>query len=120
MRRSADFRAAVRTGRRVRSGTIVVHHRPAGAADASEDAAPPATPALVGFVVGRTVGPSVSRHRVIRRLRHAVQRTVADLPPGSTTVIRALPTAARASWPALAADVTSGLDRVRREKAGAR
>jgi ribonuclease P protein component len=119
MRRSADFRAAVRTGRRIRSGTIVVHHHPAGAAGDSGDAVA-ATPALVGFVVGRTVGPSVARHRVIRRLRHAVQRTVDDLPPGSTTVIRALPTAARASWPSLVADVTSGLDRACREKAGAR
>jgi ribonuclease P protein component len=117
MRRSADFHAAVRTGRRIRSGTIVVHHRPAGSTGGSGDALSVATPALVGFVVGRTVGPSVARHRVIRRLRHAVQRTVDDLPPGSSTVIRALPTAARASWPALVADVTSGLDRVCREKA---
>jgi len=76
--------------------------------------------ALVGFVVGRSIGPSVARHRVIRRLRHAVQRNVDELPPGSTTVIRALPTAATASWPALVADVTSGLHRVCRGKAGAR
>jgi ribonuclease P protein component len=118
MRRSADFHTAVRAGRRIRSGTIVVHHRPAEAGATGPGGS--AAPALVGFVIGRTVGPSVARHRVIRRLRHAVQRTVDDLPPGSTTVIRALPTAARASWPALVADVTSGLDRVRREKAGAR
>jgi ribonuclease P protein component len=118
MRRSADFRTAVRAGRRIRSGTIVVHHRPAEAG--FTEGAQPRPPALVGFVVGRTVGPSVARHRVIRRLRHAVQRAVDELPSGSTTVIRALPTAARASWPALVADVTSGLDRVRREKAGAR
>jgi ribonuclease P protein component len=112
MRRSADFSSAVRSGRRVRSGAVVVHHQPGP---------PGATaPALVGFVVGRSVGSSVARHRVIRRLRHAVQPPVDALPPGSTTVVRALPTAANAAWPSLASDVTTGIDRVRRAKAGAR
>lgn len=121
MRRSADFRTAVRTGQRIRSGTIVIHHRPADSDTAeAADSVDSDVSALVGFVVGRSIGPSVARHRVIRRLRHAVQRNVDELPPGSSTVIRALPTAATASWPALVADVTSGLHRVCRGKAGAR
>jgi ribonuclease P protein component len=92
---------------------VVVHHR---AADPTSPA--PSEPALVGFVVGRTVGPSVDRHRVIRRLRHAVLPTVDTLPPGSVTVIRALPTAVHASWRSLVADVTAGIDRVQRARAG--
>lgn len=115
MRRSADFRSAVRSGHRVRSGTVVVHYRSGDPASAA-----PVSPAVVGFVVGRSVGASVSRHRVIRRLRHAVAPMVDQLPAGSATVIRALPTAAHASWNGLVADVTAGMNRVQRIGVGAR
>ena len=104
MRRSADFTAAVRRGRRVRRGTVVVHlHRPSSA-----DASGP----LVGLVVGRSVGGSVVRHRVSRRLRAVVSSRLERLPDDARTVVRALPAAATASSAQLAADVDAAFDRL--------
>ena len=73
------------------------------------DAAPRA-----GFVVSRAVGGSVVRHRVARRLRHLVREHLADLPPGARLVVRALPPAASAPSAALADDLGSALQSVRR------
>jgi ribonuclease P protein component len=103
MRRSGDFASAVRIGRRARRGCLVVHHL------AEAHAARPDSPALVGFVVSRAVGGSVERHRTTRRLRHIARRHLAELAPGSATVVRALPTSAAASGADLAADFRSAL-----------
>jgi ribonuclease P protein component len=61
----------------------------------------------VGFVVGRSVGNSVVRHRVQRRLRHLCSERIADLPSGSDVVVRALPRAAGATY----AELGAALDR---------
>jgi len=61
----------------------------------------------VGFVVGKTVGGSVVRHRVARRLRAQMSHRLAALPSGSATVVRALPAAADATSEQLG----EGLDR---------
>jgi ribonuclease P protein component len=45
----------------------------------------------VGLVVAKTVGNSVQRHRVARRLRHVARSVIADLDPADRIVIRALP-----------------------------
>jgi ribonuclease P protein component len=68
----------------------------------------------VGFVVSKTVGNSVVRHRVSRRLRHVVRSALADLPPGTLVVVRALAPAADASSAELAADFSSALRKVLR------
>jgi ribonuclease P protein component len=103
MRRSVDFAAAVRRGRRVRRGAVVVHiHRSSAAAGG----------ALVGLVVGRSVGGSVVRHRVSRRLRAVVASRLDRLPPGGRVVLRALPAAATASSAQLGADLDAALDRL--------
>jgi ribonuclease P protein component len=105
MRRSTDFSSAVRSGRRVRRGTVVVHH--AESADPVDRTVP-----LVGFVVGKSVGGSVVRHRVSRRLRAVVASRLDALAPGSATVVRALPGAAGASSAELARDVDVAFGRV--------
>jgi ribonuclease P protein component len=87
MRRSTDFGQVVRGGLRARGGTLVVHHRP----HLGEH------PARVGLVVGRSVGASVVRHRVSRRLRAQLAQRLDRLPAGSGTVVRALPESAAAS-----------------------
>ena len=110
MRRTADFTAAVRQGRRVRRGCVVVHHLCAAPADAEQAA--PVGPALVGFVVSRAVGGSVVRHRVARRLRGVLSSHLSALPPGSATVVRALPDAADASSALLDSDVSAALARL--------
>jgi ribonuclease P protein component len=103
MRRSTDFSSAVRRGRRVRRGTVVVH---LATADVASD------PALVGFVVGKGVGGSVVRHRVSRRLRAVMADRVGTLPLGSATVVRALPASAEATSAQLASDVDGALGRL--------
>jgi len=99
MRRSPDFAAAVRRGRRAGRALLVVHLRLTGTHDLP----------LVGFVVSRGVGGSVVRNRVERRLRHLVAGRLAALPPGSHLVVRASPAAATATSPQLGADLDSAL-----------
>ena len=65
-----------------------------------------------GFVVGRTVGNSVVRHRVTRRLRAVVLGELHRLPPTADLVVRARPEAAEATSERLRHDLASGLDRV--------
>ncbi len=67
-----------------------------------------------GFVVGRTVGNSVVRHRVTRRLRAVVLDQLHRLPPTADLVVRARPEAAAASSADLRRDLAAGLDRVLR------
>jgi ribonuclease P protein component len=100
MRRSSEFAAVIKGGRRARRGIVVVHHLPQAA---------PERPATVGFVVSRAVGSSTTRHRVVRRLRHVMRAHLATLPAGSATVVRALPAAADASSNTFAADVAAAV-----------
>jgi ribonuclease P protein component len=73
-----------------------------------------ASPSL-GLVVGRSVGNSVTRHRVTRRLRAQLAARLDRIPAGAGVVVRALPEAATASSAALGADLdralTAALDR---------
>ena len=102
MRRSTDFASVVRDGERARGGRVVVHQR-LGLG--------PSAP-LVGFVVSRGVGGSVVRHRVSRRLRAQVARRIGVLPPGSGTVVRALPSAAEATSAQLGAALDQAFARL--------
>jgi ribonuclease P protein component len=111
MRRSADFTAAVRRGRRVRRGTVVMHLHRSSCGDVRGP--------LVGLVVGRSVGGSVVRHRVSRRLRAVAAVRLGRLPSDARVVVRALPTAATASSAQLAADVDAALDRLHLRYGGA-
>jgi ribonuclease P protein component len=104
MRRSTDFGAAVRGGRRAGRTTLVAHLAvPAGSSTAADAAV------LVGFVVSKAVGPAVVRTAVKRRLRHLVRARLGLLPPGSRLVVRALPPAATADSATLGADLDSAL-----------
>ena len=72
--------------------------------------APPG--ARAGFVVGRSVGNSVVRHRVTRRLRAVVRDELHRLPASADLVVRARPEAAEASSDVLRRDLTAGLERL--------
>ena len=65
-----------------------------------------------GFVVGRSVGGSVERHRVTRRLRHLAADRLGYLPEGTALVVRAHPTSANATSAELAADLDAALRRL--------
>jgi ribonuclease P protein component len=101
LRRSTDFAAAIRGGRRAGRGTVVVHFFLEEPALAST--------ARAGFVVSKAVGNAVVRNTVRRRLRHLVRPLLADLPSGATLVVRALPAAASASYSVLGADLEAAL-----------
>jgi ribonuclease P protein component len=46
--------------------------------------------AKCGLIINKTVGGSVKRHRLARKVRHAVSPHISELPPGSLFVVRAL------------------------------
>ncbi len=75
------------------------------------DAGAPGGP-RAGLVVGKTVGNSVVRHRVTRRLRAVVLEQLDRLPVTADLVVRARPEAAAATSADLRRDLTAGLDRV--------
>jgi ribonuclease P protein component len=94
---SAGFSAAVRSGRRAGTRTLVLHLATPPPA--------PQTPAQVGFVVSKAVGNAVVRNRVKRRLRHLVGERLDALPPSAVLVVRALPASATASFAGLGSDL---------------
>jgi ribonuclease P protein component len=106
VRRSADFAATIRGGRRAGRGTVVVH--------LLLDEPARASTARAGFVVSKAVGNAVVRNKVRRRLRHLVRPLLSDLPDGSSLVVRALPAAAEASFATLGADLEAALAAARR------
>jgi ribonuclease P protein component len=110
MRRSADFAETVRTGRRAGRRTLVLHVR-APSTDGTGTGPGPG-PALVGLVVGRSVGGSVVRHRVSRRLRAQLAPRLHRLPAGTAAVVRALSPAATATSAEFGADLDAALDRL--------
>jgi ribonuclease P protein component len=99
MRRSTDFAVVVRSGSRARRGCLVVHQRRQLTTGAPR----------IGLVVGRSVGGSVVRHRVSRRLRAQLAERIEALEPGSGVVVRALPEAALADSAAIGRDLDAAL-----------
>ncbi|MFI5734539.1 ribonuclease P protein component [Kribbella sp. NPDC051587] len=107
LRRSDEFRRAVRSGRRAGRRAVVVHLLPWSGPDSLRP-----EPARVGFVVNKAVGNAVLRNRVHRRLRAVMASRLPELPAGSLTVVRALPSSASASYDELVADVDGALRRL--------
>lgn len=91
----ADFRAAVRRGRRTATPSAVYHRL----------VTDPESPARFGVVVSKAVGNAVTRNLVRRRLK-ALGRGLVDAGHrGEDVVIRVLPGEAQASWDSLSADL---------------
>lgn len=104
MRRSTDFTAAVRSGRRAPGSTLVLHVLPRGEEN----------PVKLGLIVSKGVGGSVVRHQVARRLRAVSAARLEAFSPGDLVVLRALPAAARATSEQLAADLENAMERLDR------
>jgi ribonuclease P protein component len=107
---AADFKQAVRRGRRA-GGRLVVVHLMDPNVDKATSRSGDEAPCRIGFVVARAVGPAVTRNRVKRRLRHLMRSRVERLPAGGLVVVRALPSAADASYRDLGADLDRCLQR---------
>jgi ribonuclease P protein component len=108
LRRRPEFTAVVRSGRRAGRPTMVLHYLPDRPVVAHDGGGSP----RVGLVVGRSVGGSVVRHRVSRRLRAAAREELHRLPVTADLVVRARPEAADAPYDRLRADLAAGLDRL--------
>jgi len=106
MTRRVDFDAAVRRGRRAGRSRLVVH------ACTTPDATGEPDGARIGFVVSRSVGGSVVRNRVQRRLRHLAAQRLHRFAPGTLLVVRALPPSASATSAELADDLDAVLGRL--------
>lgn len=95
----------LRAGRRASRATLTAHLLlPSGPATGAASRA--------GLVVSKAVGPSVTRHRVSRRLRHLLRDRISQLPAGSRLVVRAAPRAAAAGSDVLGRDLDSALARL--------
>jgi len=105
MTRSTEFGTTVNRGVRAVQPDIVVHAR---RGDDSDQGGP-----RVGLVVGKTVGNSVQRHAVARRLRHVARSVIEELDPADRVVIRALPSSRHAISARLEQQLRMALTRAR-------
>jgi len=102
MRRSAEFGLTVKSGVRAAQPDLVVHARRHGGSSSD---------AQVGLIVTKSVGGSVDRHRVARRIRHAARAVMPDLDPSDRIVIRALPGSRQAASSRLESQLRAGVRR---------
>ena len=103
----ADFRAAVRRGRRATTPSAVYYRL----------ATDPVAPMRFGVIVSKAVGNAVERNTVRRRLK-ALGRGVVDAGHhGEDVVIRVLPGSAAATWDSLSADMHAVLPAADRHRA---
>ena len=79
LRAGADFNRITKSGVRINSQNLVIY-----AATGGEDQA------QIGFIVNRSVGGSVTRHLVTRKLRHNFAAHIKSLPSKSMLVVRVL------------------------------
>jgi ribonuclease P protein component len=84
---STDFARATKSGTRVTSEHFVgyLYIQPASETPATETISP-----KFGLIINKSVGGSVVRHGLARKLRHAAAPQISKLPNGSLLVIRAL------------------------------
>lgn len=91
----------IRRGSRYGGARVVAHVMVTSAAQ----------PPRFAFAVSKSVGNSVVRHRVTRRLRAASMRVAPQVRPGTDVVVRALPPAAQSSVVEFERDLTRVLSR---------
>ncbi|MDD7385166.1 MAG: ribonuclease P protein component [Actinomycetaceae bacterium] len=111
MRRSEDFVRAFHGVKGTSSRVLVFLRR----ADVDHQA--DLTDVKVGFVVPKSVGNSVVRHTVSRKLRHIMRARLHEFHPGDLVVVRALPPSADASSEDLARDIDAACLKISRRMA---
>ena len=108
LRHSGEFASAVRSGRRVGRGAVVVHLNTGKPGNIEFPGFRTSAP-KAGFVVSKAVGGAVVRNKVKRRLRHLVAARLSAYPNGTTLVVRALPGAADRDYHGLGLDLDAAL-----------
>jgi ribonuclease P protein component len=81
-----DFARATKSGHRLTSKSLVLYFY--SGADV--------TPARFGLIIGKSVGGSVVRHHIARKIRHTLRDHMTQFPAGSLVVVRALPHSTKA------------------------
>jgi len=84
MRLGQDFSRTTKTGHRATSHLLVLYFL-------THEQLP--LEPQVGLIINKSVGGSVTRHRIARQLRHAMMKHVIQLPPHTQIVIRVLKSA---------------------------
>ena len=77
---SGDFARATKSGLRYSTANFVGYLYPTGLSQ----------PARACLIINKTIGGSVTRHRIARQVRHVLQENYSQLPEGSLVVVRAL------------------------------
>ena len=95
----ADFRSIVRTGRRASTPLAVVYSTRTGE-----------TPTRFGFIVAKSVGGSVVRNRMRRRLRAIGSELLIERSTGVDIVVRPLPGSAEQTWATLHTQVIDAVN----------
>jgi ribonuclease P protein component len=96
---SADFAKATKSGLRSTTNSLVGYLHLSNSSQ----------PARCGLIINKSVGNSVVRHNVARKIRHIIAANLTSLPKGSLFVIRALPAANTADLKSEATDLISKL-----------
>lgn len=78
---SADFAKATKSGLRSTTNSLVGYLHLSNSSH----------PARCGLIINKSVGNSVVRHSVARKIRHIIAANLTSLPIGSMLVLRALP-----------------------------
>lgn len=94
---AADFRLAMRKGRRISTAHVVLY-----AVRAEGDA-------RFGFIINKAVGKANVRNLVKRRLRDLSAEKLAVTPEGYSVVMRVLPGAGDLTWDELKGEVAPAL-----------
>jgi ribonuclease P protein component len=96
---SADFAKATKSGLRLTSNSLVGYLHLSNSSQAPR----------CGLIINKSVGNSVVRHNVARKIRHLIAANLNSLPSGSLLVIRALPAASTADLKSDATELISKL-----------
>ncbi len=75
-------------------------------------------PARAGLIISKSVGGSVVRHRLARKIRHALRDDYSQLPNGGLLVIRGLNKSATADVRQEITEIITGLCKKVSERAG--
>ncbi len=109
--KSGDFARATKSGIRYSSANFVGYLYINS--DSNESA-------RAGLIIGKSVGGSVVRHRLARKMRHCLREEYSNLQPGALLVLRCLNNSSETDYPAEVIEVIKSLLKKAYERAAKR
>lgn len=80
IKKSADFARVTKIGRRTTTKSLIGYLLKTDSPEAPK----------LGLIVGRSIGNSVTRHRIARQIRHAAKTQLNNFPNGTLLVVRVM------------------------------